>query len=517
MKLRSQIFLLLAALVLVFFPALFAEPIYGDDTDLFARLSSLTTWDFSLLLPRGGLYYRPVTILSYHFDKLVWDLNPLAMHLENLLLHTANTLLVFFITRVVLREEEQKNSLLPLAAALLFGLHPLTTESVNWISGRTDPLAAFFILLAALSILHYRNHRRLYSLGLAGSFFILGALSKEVSIAFLPGALCLLFAKDFQSRPTFTRPCRPGRAQTLWVSAWFCTALASFIFLHSLALHGRPGKLTLTLKMIFNDLWYAFFVGLRALGFYIKKIFWPFPLNFAILEIDPLYELVAIPLLIGCILLLWKRRPLGALLLTGLFLILPSFLLAFNQIAWTPYAERYLYLPIAFIIPGLLLAAHRLIPAQYKNITSALLVLLLLGAGSLTFARNLTWSSNLALWTDTVIKSPLSSGARNNYGFALYQSGRLLEAKREFEQALKLTSINYQPRHGINHAVVLVKLDDLWGAKSAYETVLKKTGGTSVAAREGLIEVVEKLAAQNQQSGRLGELRSELLALKGQK
>ena len=517
MKVRLQIFLLLVILTVVFLPALSAEPITGDDYNLFARLSALRAWDFQSLLPHGGIYYRPVTILTYRFDKFLWQLNPLAMHLENLLLHAVNAILVFFLARTFLPEGERKSSLLPLAAALLFGLHPLTAESVNWISGRTDPLAALFILLTALSILHYRNHERVLSLGLASIFFLLGIFSKEVSIAFLPGAICLVFAKEFRERSIFTQRQELGKEQVLWGGAWLCAALAGFYFLYTLALNGRPGKLTLTLKIIFSDLWYALFVCLRAFAFYLRKIIWPFPLNFAILEVDPLYELLAIPLLIGCIYLLWKRRPFGALLLTGLFLIIPSFLLAFYQIAWTPYAERYLYLPCAFIIPGLVLSARRMIPPHYIKISSVLLVFLILGAGSATFARSLTWRSNLSLWEDTVEKSPLSAAARNDYGIALYHAGRVMEAKEAFETASKLTSIDYQPRHDINHALVLEELNDLQGAKGLYEKVIQKTKGKSDAAREGLIAIMEKMVAQNEESGRLAELEAELSVLKGQK
>ena len=517
MKIRSQIFLLMASIAIVFSPALFAEPITGDDGDLFARLSSLTTWDFQSLLPGGGIYYRPLTILTYRFDKLYWQLNPLAMHLENLLLHAANALLVFFIARAFLPEEERKSSLLPLAAALLFGLHPLTVESVNWISGRTDPLACLFILLAALAIMHYRHHKRSLALYFAGFFFILGILSKEVAIAFLPGALCLFFADESRKRSIFIQHRKLDKEQALWGSAWLCAALAGIYFLYTLALNGRPGKLTLTLKIIFSDLWYALFVCLRAFGFYVRKIFWPFPLNFVIIEVDPLYELLAIPLLIGCFYLIWKRRLLGALLLTGLFLIIPSFLLAFNQIAWTPYAERYLYLPCAFIIPGLLLAFKRMLPAQHKKASSVLLVILVLGAGSATFARTLTWRNNLTLWEDSVQKSPLCAAAWNDYGVALDRVGRWGEAKDKFEQASKLTSIDYDPRHGINHAIVLTKLKDLWGAKEVYESVLKKTMGQSEGAKEGLIEVIEKLIEQTDQHDRKSALQDELTALLNQK
>src|SRR5690242_10177233 len=71
------------------------------------------------------------------------------MHLENVLFHLLNVLLLFAVARRYAPEQEGRPPLLALTAALLFALHPINAEAVNWISGRSDLIACFFVLLSA--------------------------------------------------------------------------------------------------------------------------------------------------------------------------------------------------------------------------------------------------------------------------------------------------------------------------------------------------------------------------------
>ncbi len=81
-------------------------------------------------------------------DKFIWGLEESFMHLENIFFHLANTLLVYAVAR---RAADYLTNTIPsctVRAALFFAIHPLNTEVVNWISGRTDLLAGFFLFLA---------------------------------------------------------------------------------------------------------------------------------------------------------------------------------------------------------------------------------------------------------------------------------------------------------------------------------------------------------------------------------
>lgn len=96
-----------------------------------------------VITPGSGFYYRPLVTLSYWLDFQLWGLDPAFMHLENIVVHLVNVLLVYLIASRLPLSIEIKS--LPCLCALLFGLHPINSESVNWIAGRTDVcgIAAF--------------------------------------------------------------------------------------------------------------------------------------------------------------------------------------------------------------------------------------------------------------------------------------------------------------------------------------------------------------------------------------
>ena len=94
-------------------------------------------------LPYG--YYRPLTTVSYLADYTLWGLRPFGYHLTNVGLHALCTILVALIL-LRLRWPPMATAV----AALLFAIHPIHTENVAWIAGRTDLLAFFFCALTLL-------------------------------------------------------------------------------------------------------------------------------------------------------------------------------------------------------------------------------------------------------------------------------------------------------------------------------------------------------------------------------
>ena len=155
----KQITIATILIVLAFFPSLFAELSSVDDLDMYKWIAASDASLKDLFFPeiKGGAYYRPLLGVSYLFDKYVWLLDTRLMHLDNLLFHLANALLVYYLAYQLLPREERHKSILPLIASLLFGLHPVTTESVAWISGRTDIMAGTFVLLSTVCLLSFRE------------------------------------------------------------------------------------------------------------------------------------------------------------------------------------------------------------------------------------------------------------------------------------------------------------------------------------------------------------------------
>src|SRR2546425_7939600 len=90
--------------------------------------------------------WHPLTWLSHMVDCRLFGLNPRGHHLTSLLLHLANTVLLF------LALSAMTEALWPSAfVAALFALHPLHVESVAWVAERKDVLSAFFWMLAMLA------------------------------------------------------------------------------------------------------------------------------------------------------------------------------------------------------------------------------------------------------------------------------------------------------------------------------------------------------------------------------
>ena len=98
-----------------------------------------------------------------------------------------------------------------------------------------------------------------------------------------------------------------------------------YVLLRKYAYSSHAARIGMTLKFIFNDLDHTLFVFFRDFGFYMKKMFWPFPLNFAIVEVDPLYELLAVPVVLLCCLLAIRRTLISAVFLAGVVMLTPSF------------------------------------------------------------------------------------------------------------------------------------------------------------------------------------------------
>jgi tetratricopeptide (TPR) repeat protein len=173
--------------------------------------------------------WHPMTMLSHMADCQVYGLSPGGQHFTNVLLHIANTVLLFWLLLAMIEApkseaslngtERKKQSpksetpsstagLWPCAlTAALFGLHPLHVESVAWISERKDVLSGFFGLLTLLCYVNYVKSIRLraagykvcYVLGLLA--FTLGLMSKSMLVT-LPFVMLLL---DFWPLQRFSR------------------------------------------------------------------------------------------------------------------------------------------------------------------------------------------------------------------------------------------------------------------------------------------------------------------------
>lgn len=528
------------ALLLIFVafsPSIFAELITLDDLDTYRwfQVTHLSLRDLFFPASTGGAYYRPLIGVSYLFDKHVWLLDTRMMHLDNIFFHLLNAFLVYRLAlRLLPSRREDVCNVAPLLAALLFGIHPVNTESVDWISGRTDIMACTSVLASALLLLRYRERREARWIVAALAVLVPGILVKETALAFVMGGMFILAAHESTSADDGDpAAAAAGRREILLTaafaaaaagavivsySAWSVVAVAvSYLFTLTLTKRssaGRPylhlgifiaaaglaawlfflirkvvftsniASMSRTLKLIGDDFNYACQTFLGASSFYVGKFFQPFPLNFAIREIDPLYNGAGAALVIFCLYLLRRRTLNSALFLTGICMFFPALPLSLGTVTWTAYAERYIYIATAFwsISTVCLLraiASRFSVSGKTAAACAAVLVVAMFGA---TFGRSITWTSNLKLFGDTVAKSPVFKTIRNDYMVALMGAGDFKGAREQYRVAQSIPSIGYMEELDLNLAVVAAREGKQGEATEQYEKAVRKTKGKSAAA-----------------------------------
>lgn len=155
-----------------------------------------------------GLFYRPVSSLSYALDHAIWGLEPWGYHLTNLLLHGFAAVLVAVAMAALL-----DRPLVGYLSALLFAIHPLTAEVVPTAARRQDVLLTLFVM-GALA-LFVRAHRKESRPALVGALVAYGLAlgSKEIGII-LPGVVAawVLVRPDLAASRSFGSDSSPPRA-----------------------------------------------------------------------------------------------------------------------------------------------------------------------------------------------------------------------------------------------------------------------------------------------------------------
>lgn len=390
---------------------------------------SLSAWLDGL----GGI--RPLLKLTYALNWAA-DPAPWGFHLVNLALHAANACLAFALLRRIPREgggPGERAGALAFGAALVWALHPVQTEAVTYVCGRSTSLMAGLSLASLLAHLRSREAPRPGAWRAASLLlFLLAALAKETALI-LPAAVWLLEAV-----------LRPGQGWRAGLRAAAPhAALAAGLALGFLFMPGPRGLLDASLSLRPPAANLA--VQVDAWTYLATTWMWPARLN-----IDPGLETAGgwtafralgalgfLGLALTGVLALRRRPALAFALLWTLLHLLPtnSLLPRLDLVN-----ERQLYLPglgLAFLLAtgAFALAEGLRFPPRAA---STALALLALGLGALTVRRNRDYRSEIALWTRSVAANPANPRAHNNLGWAFQLAGERGQARACFRRALEL-------------------------------------------------------------------------------
>lgn len=391
-----------------------------DDREILLNIQSTERSLKSLFFSGGGMYFRPLIALSYKLDLSLFGKAPVAIHLVNILIHLVNGLLVYYLTLELMRDSGRKDKY-AFIASLLFVLHPLNSEAVVWIAARTDLLCCLFFLLTVILLVKKENDPDLFAL--AGMFlmFLFSLFAKEASIGLLAIAPIYFWLR---------KDAVPLKNAVLINSSLFLAG-AVYMVLRS----GRIGVVdrgTARVLSFIEPSTSTIGDFISAYGFYLGKLFYPFPLNFAIVDINKALSIAVLALVLPlCAVLFYRNERLRLPLLILLTGIVPPIMALLGKLAWTPYAERYLYLPmVGFSISAaiVLLTYGRKIP--YIVIVAAVMLLAIP-----TISRVVLWTDPVALWRDAAEKSPQFHRAHVGLAVALIEEQEYEEAKEHLDTA----------------------------------------------------------------------------------
>jgi len=420
---RIEILCIAATVSVVYMLSLNAGFLALDDTDTIRFVQSGKVSLHDLIFSGGKGYYRPLPILSLQVDFLFFGGNPAGYHLTNLLLHLANALLVYHLATMLMREQEG-NTFFPFLAGMLFAAHPVNSEAVAWICGRADLLCCFFFLLTFIALT--RPGKRMTPA--AGAFiflaFLCSLMSKEASLFLVILAPIWLYLEKgaTQWRGMLTA-CVPV----------FFAAIVYLTLRQGLPVSADPAA---TPTPVSGGRALSFVVeGVAAYGFYLGKLVYPFPLNIAITEI-PSGTCVGIFFLVAAVSIpLWfKKTALRAPLCFLALSLVPPIGAMYLSLPWTPYAERYLYLPsVAFSLCVVVVSAGHV--SRIPRLVPMMCVLLF---AVLTAHRVALWTRPIPFWLDAVAKSPRFGTVRLLLSAAYLQEGRYREAEERLREAIRL-------------------------------------------------------------------------------
>ena len=355
--------------------------------------------------------YRPLVVVSYAVNYALGGDRPYGYHVLNLGLHLAAVLLVWQVALALGATPAGA-----LAAGLLFGLHPLATEPVNYVSSRSESLAAVGLLAAFRSGLAAGRG----ATAISWVCFAAALLAKEVAIVFP----VLLFLHD---RWQSGRPFRWQRHAPYWAiaAAYLLVLLATRFVAQSWAAAPR-------------SLWDQAWTQSKAMVYYLALLAMPVHLN-----VEHQFRVASAP---------FEPAVAAALLLLGSLAWLatrlrgpaPRFWVAWSVVVLLPASaaplnvlvnEHRLYLVLVALAVGLSLAWPAL--ARRRGVVLGLGLALAVCAGQV-WQRNQVWEDEMSLWQDAVRQSPLMPRPRLQLGNALLAAGDREGARGQYEVALRL-------------------------------------------------------------------------------
>jgi tetratricopeptide (TPR) repeat protein len=470
--------LLVITVFWTFFPAIHNDFVNYDDIAYITENSHVQTgltwesikWAFETSTASN---WHPLTWLSLMVDCGLYGLHPQGHHLTNVLLHTANTLLLFLVLRRMTGAIWRS-----LWVAALFGLHPLHVESVAWAAERKDVLSTLFWLLTLWSYAKFaegaklRNGRAGYFYGLTLVLFTMGLMSKPMVVT-LPFALLLLdywpLARipDYRLKMADIKPLLVEKIPFILLSA-----VASVI---TYSVQKSGGAMT-----TFDRLPFMLRAENTTVSYvrYLGKFFWPE--NLAVLypmpREWPLWTVVSSGLvLLGITIMVLALRRSRSHLPVGWFWFIGTLVpvIGLVQVGGQSMADRYMYVPMI----GVLIMIAWSVPEWFKPWQYGKVVVPVATTASAVLCLFITrqqigyWKDSETLFQHDIAVAGDTPTAEYKLGVFLSNKGDLDGAARHFQENLKLRPDDYHALYALG--IISGKKGQFEDAVLYYQAVVK--------------------------------------------
>lgn len=459
------------AIFCVYYPSLDGPFVFDDASTIVENPSIRQLWPLlgsqenpAPLTPPDGtaVYARPLVNLSFALNYYFGELDPHGYRAVNVFVHFLTALLLWSLIARTLRLEYFENRIAPIvdqlafAAALAWALHPLVTESVVYVTQRTELLMGLCYLTTLYAAIRYWSTNRSVSktcwLALATLACSAGMLCKEM-IASAP-AMVLLYERTFIA----------GSLRRTFAKSWplYAGLALSWLVAIGVSLDGQQTPKTgFDLGVAAHEWWYT---QAKVFFLYLKLAVWPWPL---VIHYEvPLLRSIATawPWLwafacyaVVASLLIVRRSPIGYVMTWVVAVLSPTLLI---PLVGETVAERRMYVPLAAIIALLVVGSHSSLNAILhragKGISSSpktpspendggefgigtmitfgwMVVPLVIGLGWLSAQRLTAYDSELTLWQDALKYQPDDPLVRANLGISLTKANRFDDAVPHFE------------------------------------------------------------------------------------
>jgi len=407
--------------------------------------------------------YRPVVVTTLAIDYwLGGGRIPFYFHLSTFILFIVQGFLMFFLYLNIfnLSDSNRSHSILAAFAVLWYMLHPVNTETINYVLARSDSLSTLFVVLAFVLYIYSPPCRKwhLYLIPIA-----IGALTKISAVMFAP--LLLIYVAYFEMPISLSKRARKsGLAKlkpiliTTLPAFLFCGFM--FIFIQSMESTWQSGGVSR-----FRYLTTQPYVIL----YYFTRFFFPVNLTAdtdwavfnSVFDIHVFIGVAFVLLLIFIAKITYdneKHRPISFGIVWFMLALVPT-----SSII--PFAEvlnhHRLFFPFIGLMISVCWSIHLIlmriqeslqVKEFFKPLVTVSAIIILSGSAYGTYQRNAVWKTDETLWYDVTLKSPKNGRGLMNYGLVLMGRGDYAGAETYFDRGLNLWPY-YQTLH-INKAIV---------------------------------------------------------------